>query len=64
MKQNFKHLKRRVLIIEPDDVATFTADIKDELINMMPEPTVLSEIPGGHFAMMLDTDGFMYKKEL
>ena len=58
-KRDFEYLKGRVLIIEPDDDKTFTADIKDELINMMPEPTVLREIPGGHLAMMLDTDGFM-----
>ena len=59
IKQDFEYLKGHVLIIEPDDDATFTADIKDELINMMPGPTVLREIPGGHLAMMLDTDGFM-----
>ena len=59
MKQDFEYLKGRVFIIEPDDDATFTADIKDELIGMMPEPTVLHEIPGGHLAMMFDTDCFM-----
>ena len=48
MKQDFEYLKGRVFIIEPDDDATFTADIKDELIGMMPEPTVLHEILGGH----------------
>ncbi|MCM1578039.1 MAG: alpha/beta hydrolase [Ruminococcus sp.] len=58
-KEDFAFLKGRVLIIEPDDDMTFTPDIKEALINSMPDPEVVREIPGGHLAMMLDTDGFM-----
>lgn len=58
-KEDFTYLKGRVLIIEPDDDKTFTADIKDALIESMTEPTVVRELPGGHLAMMLDTDNFM-----
>ncbi|MCM1050167.1 MAG: alpha/beta hydrolase [Clostridiales bacterium] len=58
-KEDFTYLKGRVLIIEPDDDKTFTEDIKDALIESMTEPTVVRELPGGHLAMMLDTDNFM-----
>ncbi|MCM1127260.1 MAG: alpha/beta hydrolase [Lachnospiraceae bacterium] len=58
-KEDFAYLKGRVLIIEPDDDKTFTADIKEALIESMTNPTVVRELPGGHLAMMLDTDGFM-----
>ncbi|MCM1253674.1 MAG: alpha/beta hydrolase [Clostridium sp.] len=58
-KDDFTYLKGRVLIIEPDDDKTFTEDIKESLIESMTDPAVVREIPGGHLAMMLDTDGFM-----
>lgn len=58
-KEDFAFLKGRVLIIEPDDDQTFTADIKEALIESMTDPMVVRELPGGHLAMMLDTDGFM-----
>ena len=58
-KEDFEFLRGRVLIIEPDDDKTFTDDIKDTLVNIMPEAEVVRDIPGGHLAMMLDTDGFM-----
>lgn len=57
--EDFVFLKGRVLIIEPEDDATFTNDIKDALVRMMPEPTVVRDFAGGHLAMMLNTDGFM-----
>ncbi|MCM1087582.1 MAG: alpha/beta hydrolase [Lachnoclostridium sp.] len=58
-KEDFAFLKGRTLIIEPDDDKTFTADIKEALIESMTDPVVIREIPGGHLAMMLDTDNFM-----
>lgn len=58
-REDFAYLKGRVLIIEPDDDKTFTVDIKDALIESMTDPAVIREIPGGHLAMMLDTDSFM-----
>lgn len=58
-KEDFAFFKGRVLIIEPDDDKTFTDDIKEELIRMMPDPRVVRELPGGHLAMMFDLEGFM-----
>ncbi|MCM1524963.1 MAG: alpha/beta hydrolase [Ruminococcus sp.] len=58
-KADFAYLDGRVLIIEPDDDKTFTADIKEALISSMPNPTVIRSLAGGHLAIMLDTDGFM-----
>ncbi len=70
-EQDYAYLKGRVLIIEPDDDKTFTTDIKDELIRIMPEPTVYRDIEGGHLAMLMDTDtcvrmvdDFMEKQKL
>ena len=57
--EDFEYLRGHVLIIEPDDDKTFTDDIKDTLVRIMPEPEVVRDIPGGHLAMMFDIDGFM-----
>lgn len=58
-KEDFEYLRGHVLIIEPDDDKTFTDDIKDTLVRIMPEPEVVRDIPGGHLATMFDIDGFM-----
>ncbi|MBQ8967106.1 alpha/beta hydrolase [Ruminococcus sp.] len=58
-KEDFDFLKGRVLIIEPDDDKTFTDDVKQELVRMMPDPEVVHELKGGHLAMLFDIDGFL-----
>lgn len=58
-KEDFENFKGRVLIIEPDDDKTFTDDIKEALINIMTEPTVVRNVNGGHLAMMFNTDNYM-----
>ena len=60
-KKDFEYLKGHVLIIEPDDDKTFTPDIKNALAEIMPDPTVYSDISGGHLAMMFETDNYMKK---
>ena len=57
-KEDFAFQKGRVLIIEPDDDKTFTPDIKEELVAMMPEPKVVHDLPDGHLALMFDMDQF------
>lgn len=58
-KEDFAYLKDHVLIIEPPDDDTFTDDIKEGLIDDMPDPVVIRDISGGHLAMMFDTDKFV-----
>ncbi|MBR1797767.1 MAG: alpha/beta hydrolase [Clostridiales bacterium] len=58
-KEDFEYLRGRILVIEPEDDDTFTADVKEGLINDMPDPVVNREISGGHLAMMFDTDNFI-----
>lgn len=58
-QKDFEFLRERVLIIEPDDDKTFSEDIKQELIRMMPKPEVVRNLSGGHLAMMFDFDGFI-----
>ena len=58
-KEDFAFLKGRVLIIEPDDDNTFTADVKDALIDIMPSPAVIRKMEGGHLAMVFQPDAFL-----
>ena len=58
-KEDFAFLKGRVLIIEPDDDKTFTDDIKEALINIMPSPAVVRRMKGGHLAMIFNPDAFL-----
>ena len=58
-KDDFEFLRGHVLIIEPEDDDTFTKDVKDALIDAMPDPEVVRDITGGHLAMMFDMDNFM-----
>lgn len=58
-KEDFKFLRGRVLIIEPNDDKTFTDDIKEALIDIMPEPTIVREVEGGHLALMFNTDNYI-----
>ncbi len=58
-KEDFAYLDGRVLIIEPDDDNTFTPDIKDALIEIMPSPTVVRDVVGGHLAMLFDTEKYI-----
>jgi len=58
-REDFAFLKGRVLIIEPDDDETFTVDIKEALFDMMEEPQVIRDMPGGHLAIMFNPDEFL-----
>jgi len=58
-KKDFAFLKQHVLIIEPDDDKTFTQDIKNALINIMPEPEVICKPQGGHLGLLFHPDEFI-----
>lgn len=58
-REDFAYLEGKVLIIEPDDDNTFTPDIKDALVEIMPSPAVVRDITGGHLAMLFDTEKYI-----
>lgn len=43
----------RVLLILSEDDATFSAACKQDLIDLMPDPTVVTDLTGGHLALMV-----------
>ena len=50
---DFAYLKNRVLLILSEDDETFTKDCKKALIEIMPEPTVITNLTGGHMALLV-----------
>ena len=51
-KENFAPWDNRVLLMLSEDDATFTQDCKDALIAVMPNPTVVTNLTGGHLALL------------
>lgn len=50
---DFEKYKGKVLLILSKDDHTFNESIKKSLIELMPEPKVVTDITGGHLALML-----------
>ena len=51
-KENFVLWDNKVLLMLSKDDTTFTQDCKDALISMMPNPTVVTNLTGGHLALL------------
>ena len=51
-KENFAPWDNRVLLMLSADDSTFTQDCKDALIAVMPNPTVVTNLTGGHLALL------------
>lgn len=45
--------QNKVLLILSDDDLTFNDDVKQALIDLMPDPQVITDIRGGHLALLL-----------
>ncbi len=58
-RTDFAHLKGKVLLILSDDDDTFNESVKNTLISIMPEPVVVTDILGGHLALMLKFERYM-----
>lgn len=52
-KKDFAAWKNRVLLILSDDDDTFNRSCKDSLIQMMSEPQVVTNLRGGHLALLI-----------
>ena len=52
-QDDFAPWKGRVLLILSEDDTTFTPACKQDLIDLMPSPTVVTNLTGGHLALMV-----------
>ncbi len=53
------NLKDKVLLILSDDDKTFHDEVKNALIDSMPNPTVKTDLTGGHLALMVNCDEYI-----
>ena len=52
-EQHFAPWEGRVLLILSEDDTTFTPACREDLIALMPSPTVVTDLTGGHLALMV-----------
>ncbi|MCM1524763.1 MAG: alpha/beta hydrolase [Ruminococcus sp.] len=57
-EKDFARWKDRVLLILSEDDHTFNDACKDALIKLMPDPTVITDITGGHLALLVKLDKY------
>ena len=57
-REDFAPWAGRVLLILSEDDATFTPVCKQDLIDLMPEPTVVTNLTGGHLALMVRPEDY------
>lgn len=56
--EDFIRWKGKVLLILSEDDLTFNQACKDSLIAVMPEPAVVTDITGGHLALLVKLDKY------
>ena len=52
-RNDFAPWEGRVLLILSEDDTTFTPACREDLIALMPSPTVVTDLTGGHLALMV-----------
>ena len=52
-RDDFALWEGRILLILSEDDATFTPACREDLIALMPSPTVVTDLTGGHLALMV-----------
>ncbi len=57
-EDDFTFLKDKVLLILSEDDHTFNQACKDSLVRIMPQPTVITNITGGHLALLVKLDRY------
>ncbi len=55
----FEYLNDAVLLILSEDDRTFSDDVKQALIALMPNPTTITDLKGGHLALMVNCDRYV-----
>lgn len=58
-REDFAYLDGKVLLILSKDDETFSEKIKQELIELMPNPKVCDNLSGGHLALFLKIDSYI-----
>lgn len=58
---DFERFRDRVLLILSDDDETFNDECKKSLIKLMPEPTVITDMGGGHLGALMQIDEYAEK---
>lgn len=57
-REDFAPWEGRVLLVLSEDDTTFTPTCKKDLIDLMPKPTVVTNLTGGHLALMVRLDEY------
>ncbi len=58
-KENFAYLNDRVLLILSDDDKTFHDEVKAALVELMPNPTIKTDLKGGHLSLLVHCDEYV-----
>jgi homoserine acetyltransferase len=58
-KSDFDRFKGKILLILSDDDFTFNDNVKQALIEIMPNPKIITDIRGGHLALLLKLDKYV-----
>lgn len=58
LPEDFSQWNGRVLLLLSEDDKTFSDDVKQSLISLMPNPTVITNITGGHLALLIRLDKY------
>ena len=58
-RSDFERFEGKVLLILSDDDSTFNDSVKQALIDLMPSPRVITDIRGGHMALLLKLDKYI-----
>lgn len=57
-KKDFQFLSDRVMLVINEDDETFSAETKQQLIDVMTNPTVVKEKDGGHLGAIMDIENY------
>ncbi len=57
-KKDFKTLQTRPLLIFAPDDHTFSENVRNELVSLMPHPEINRQLNGGHVALLMQIDQF------
>ena len=57
-REKFFPWENKVLLILSEDDTTFTQECKDALISVMTNPTVVTNLTGGHLALLVRLDEY------
>lgn len=57
-KKDFQFLSDRVMLVINEDDETFSAETKQQLIDVMTNPTVVKEKDGGHLGALMDIENY------